>query len=196
MKKLLLFTMSLIFISCDIDEQGNTSNGLGYFILIAVIAFVIYGITSTNNYNKTIKDSGIDLSLYKKVGKYIGGHPEINESVDNVCILKYEGKLLLFILNPFKLPVVIPNSGISIADIDDITVNDASEIEHKITIGRIFLVGIFALGLRKKKKHEMAFVVIDWHKGKFNNSTTFYFEGKYAMNKANTARNELIKMCE
>jgi hypothetical protein len=67
-------------------------------------------------------------------------------------------------------------------------------MEKRITLGRVLLVGIFALAWRKKKKNELAFVTIEW-KEKFENSTIFSFEGQEAMQKANTARNELIKMC-
>ena len=60
----------------------------------------------------------------------------------------------------------------------------------------IFLVGIFALGWRKKKKNELAFLIIEWKKGKFENSTIFSFEGKEAFQNANTSRNKLISFYE
>ena len=84
---------------------------------------------------------------------------------------------------------------IVIENIKNITVEDASSIEKKITVGRLLLVGVFALAWRKKKTNELAFVVTEWNDGKFDHSTTFSFEGKEAMTKANTARNSLIKMC-
>jgi hypothetical protein len=197
MKNALLLFIPFFITSCDFDDNGNMSiNWFGYLLILAFVAFIIIMIAQTKNYEKEIKEKGIDLSLFKSIGKYIGGHPSINNEIDYVSIKKEEGCITLYETPPMKIPSRIPDADIPIKDIDDISVNDASEIERKITVGRIFLVGIFALGWRKKKKHEIAFVVIDWHKGKFNNSTTFCFEGKAAMNLANTARNELIKMCE
>ena len=48
----------------------------------------------------------------------------------------------------------------------------------------------------KKKKNEIAFVVINWNDGRFDHATTFSFDGKDAMQLANTARNNLISMCK
>lgn len=94
------------------------------------------------------------------------------------------------------MPDRIFDAEIPIEAVSDITIEDASSIEKKITVGRIFLVGIFALGWRKKKKNELAFLVIEWKKGKFEHFTTFSFEGKEAFQNANTARNKLISYCE
>ena len=60
---------------------------------------------------------------------------------------------------------------------------------------KFFLVGIFALGWKKKKVNEQAFVVIKWKTGKFVNETIFMFENKGALQLANTARNFLVKSC-
>lgn len=60
----------------------------------------------------------------------------------------------------------------------------------------MILVGVFAFAWKKKKKNEIAFVEIDWKKGKFNNETMFCFEGENAVQRANKARNGIIKFCQ
>ena len=48
--------------------------------------------------------------------------------------------------------------------------------------------------MQNENKKELAYLTINWKQGKFNHDTYFEFEGKDAMQKANTARNEIIKL--
>ena len=141
-----------------------------------------------------MKEAGLDKCPAVVCGDYVGGHPEVDIKIPNVKVLKKDDTLILLRINAVT-QVPDTTAQIPLSDIKNITVEDSSTIERKITVGRIFLVGVFALGWRKKKKNELAFVTVEWSDGKFAHDTLFCFEGHDAMNKANTCRNALIKLC-
>ena len=166
-------------------------------VIILIVIFIIVGVNGQKK-EKEIKDnyrsSGFDLDKLVKLGTYVGGHPDKNENADNCHVFK-SGEILEFYRKVIaEKPVKL--FSIKNESIKAITVEDATTMEKKVTLGRVLLVGIFALAWKKKKKNEIAFVVIDWSDGRFDNATTFSFEGKVAMQQANTARNELIRMCK
>ena len=193
---------ALSLTSCDFNDDGSASiSSYGWIIIIVIVIALIWGIISSNKTQKEAKEElakkGISFSDFKSVGMYAGGHPSLNESIKNVYVFKKDDTLLFYTqqVEGMDIPNLIQNSGIPINDISDIKLEDASSIEHRITVGRLLLVGIFAFAWKKKKKNEIAFVNIVWNKGKFQQETTFMFEGKDALQKANTARNELMKLC-
>jgi hypothetical protein len=204
MKKLIYFFPSFFLLqSCGISDDGVPCiTPLGWFIIVAILVFIFFvGRNQSKKIEATKKEmarDNLDFDQFTNLGTYAGGHPDINDSIENISIKKEGDVFKLYIVSPLhdKVPELIPSSEIPINDINDITIEDASSIEKKITVGRIFLVGIFALGWRKKKKEELSFLVIDWKKGKFNHSTIFSFTGKDSFTAANIARNKLISFCE
>jgi len=136
-----------------------------------------------------------DYTDYKLMGDYVGGHPLLNNTVNNILAREDEQEIGLYkSLSLFESPTRI--ASIPINAISNIQISDATTIENKITLGRVLLVGVFALAWRKKKKIEHTFLIVTWKNGKFDNDTIFSFEGKNAMQKTNIARNELIQMCK
>ena len=132
---------------------------------------------------------------FKLIGNYVGGHPLLNNTINDVYACELEDVIGLYInkswnFNPIRI------ASLNIKAISNIQINDASTIDSKVTLGRVLLVGVFALAWRKKKKTEQVFLIITWKKEMFENQTIFSFDGKNAMQKANTARNELIQMCK
>ena len=205
MKKitLLLSLLTITLSSCEINENGDTSiTGFGWFIIIGIIALIIYtGISTNKEKNESaikMKESGMNYVQFVSLGTYVGGHPGIDNNIDNIFCRKENEYLELYRIPVMdvSMPEKIAQSTIPINSINNITVEDASSIEKKVTLGRVILVGIFALAWRKKKKNELAFLVIEWKKGKFEHTTTFSFEGKNAMQIANTARNKIINICD
>lgn len=193
----------LLLSSCEFDDNGDASiSGFGWFLIFGIIFMFIIMIIKTNKESKEskikMKEKGMDYSQFVPLGTYAGGHPSINETVENTYCRKEEANLALYqiAVTGVSMPEKIIDATIPTESISNISIEDASSIEKKITVGRIFLVGIFALGWRKKKKNELAFLVVEWEKGKFEHSTTFSFEGKDAFQNANTARNRLIAFCE
>ena len=167
---------------------------LGGFILIMVIA-VNSSNKQTASANEKLRSQGLSLSDFKQTkASYAGGHPDVNNNFPSIAYLSKDGDLKFYTMPvSFQMPVL--KFKIKKDAVKNISLEDASTMENKVTLGRILLVGVFALAWRKKKKNELAFVVIDWNDGKFDHSTTFSFEGKDATQEANRFRNELIAIC-
>lgn len=196
------FLCYLLFTSCEFHDDGSASlTPLGWVVIIFIVLFIIWAIIDGNRQHKKAEEiltnMGISFSDFKSVGMYVGGHPSINESKKGVYAFKKDDNLILYTQKApgMEMPELIENSEIPIKDIKDIKLEDASSIEHRITVGRLILVGIFAFAWKKKKKNEVAFVSIVWTKGKFEQGTTFMFEGKDAFQQANTSRNKLMELC-
>jgi hypothetical protein len=142
---------------------------------------------------EALENRGIDPGELIQVGAYVGGHPDIDDFCSSCVIYSREGKLNICKLEgDLNLPKDL--AFICTSDIADIVVEDSSSIERKVTLGRVFLVGVFALAWKKKKKNEVGFITIEWNDGKFNHSTVFSTEGKDALQKVNTVRNKLYRL--
>lgn len=168
-------------------------------IVVALMAFAAFTTERDKEKSKEyMAKNSMSFSDFYPIGKYVGGHPQVDNLQENLYSSFKDGvfKFHKILIYEVSTPELVDGLDIAASDITDITVEDSSTIENKVTLGRIILVGIFALAWRKKKKNELAFVVIEWSKGKFSHSTTFAFEGRDALAKANTARNKLISFCE
>lgn len=198
-----LSLLAVTLSSCEMDANGNSSiSGFGWLIIIGAIALFISVGVSTNKESKEsatkMRERGMNYAQFAPLGTYVGGHPCIDNNMDHIFCRKEDESLELYripIMN-VSMPDKVEKSTIPIENITNITVEDASSIEKRVTLGRVILVGIFALAWRKKKKNELAFVVIEWKKGKFEHTTTFSFEGKDAMQSANASRNKIINICD
>jgi len=199
MKKILIISSLVTFFSsCVVKPNGDLGFADWFKVVfwLCVVGFIILIIKAGKDEKKTtakLEEQGLKQSDFKRVGHYVGGHPDQNEEILRMTV-RDDGEDLDFYdhfgqVGMPKYKFAIPKSYIK-----DITVEDATTIEKKVTLGRIILVGVFALAWRKKKKNEVAFVVINWNDGRFNHSTTFVQEGQNAMQEANTIRNHLIKL--
>jgi len=136
---------------------------------------------------------GYIMAHFIELGQYISGHPKISEPCQARGYVK-DGKLLLFSwVNQRLASMGEPIAKIESTLIKNIVIEDSSTFERRVTFGRVLLVGIFALAWKKRKKNELAFLVIEWNDGRFDHETMFQFEGADAMTKANKARNSLIE---
>lgn len=204
MKKYAFLLWSLLPIlvtSCAMDNNGSPHfTTFGWLLLFSVvIIFLILMIRVSKEREVSevkMKEKGMDYSQFVPLGTYGGGHPDIDKTIEGIYCRKEEENLALYHIPIMTVSMPDKITAIPIESITDITIEDASSIEKKITVGRIFLVGIFALGWKKKKKNELAFLIIEWKRGKFEHSTIFSFEGKDAFQNANTSRNKLISFCE
>ena len=201
MKKILLFALVvLLLVSCEEDSNGDISIS-AWFWVILVGAFVIAIIVAANeNKNKEENKSKIitqnNLSNIDATNaSYVGWHPDCDATVlDLYCALS-GGKICFYSLGGNNLNPGLVFS-IKTEAIQNIELEDATSIENKVTLGRLVLVGIFALAWKKKKKNELAFVVVKWNDGRFDHSTIFSCEGENAMQKANSLRNLLIRFAK
>ena len=166
-------------------------------LIIAIflfIAFAVHGSNQIKGNEKLITKKGFNISKEIETGKYIAGHPELDDSIENTII--FPKKDSLFIMKKDKASLLVEikeNAKITKESIKNILVEDQSTIEKRVTVGRLLLVGVFAFALKKKKKNETAFITIEWNDGKFDHETIFQFEGTNAMQIANKARNKIMR---
>ena len=120
-------------------------------------------------------------------GKYITGHPQINQPTIKTAIGSSPENLII-VVNP-STPEAKEIGKIPIKDIEDAYVEDASTIEKRVTATRLLTTGIFAFALKKKEKHELYYVTIKWKDGKFLSETIFEITGLDCLGAANRLRN-------
>ena len=191
--------LAFLTVSCAYNDSGDLEiTSTFWVILLLIITLIVIatvvGSKEVNAVKAKLTEQGIDVKEFVKCGNYAGGHPDIDKNILGAAVRKNGNTLEIY---EYPSITVMPKlkAGIPITAIKNISVEDASSMESKVSLGRVLLVGIFALAWKKKKKNELAFVTIDW-KTRFENTTIFNFEGKEAMQNANTARNALIKLCK
>lgn len=170
---------------------------MSIFWIVIITLVIIVIVVSINSNRKFKSDSAVmesrgyskDLSV--DTGKYIGGHPNISSPIDRTVIYPKGDQLEIF--NYYSAANGLKDAAIKFSSVKNIVIEDQSTIEKRVTVARLLLVGIFAFALRKKKKNELAYIIIEWNDGRFDHETIFEFEGINAMTNANTSRNRLIK---
>lgn len=164
-------------------------------VIIGIIIFISSGISGANklkeNYAK-FTELGYSLDTKIDTGKYVGGHPDINDPLPKSSIFPKDNNLEIMLESPTEIP--IKKGEIENSSVKNILVEDQSTVEKRVTVGRLLMTGIFAFAWRKEKKNELAYLTIEWNDGRFDHETIFEFEGYGSMQKANTARNNIIKI--
>ncbi|MEI6683446.1 MAG: hypothetical protein WCO44_12490 [Bacteroidota bacterium] len=170
---------------------------MGTFIgIIITIVFVYYALVWPIKRIRKIKATWNQLGFKLKdmidAGKYTYGHPDIDAPYELSYLMVINGKIEMFKVPLNQAPVLM--GSIPGDMIKDITIEDASTIERRVTAARLLLTGVFAFGLKKKKKNDLSYLVIEWQDRNFTHQTTFEFTEKGAMERSNKARNALIRL--
>lgn len=193
-----IWLLILINTSCVVKYNGDLGFALWFKVLfwIVIAVFIILLIRGNKEEKQTreiLARDGLKQSHFTRVGRYIGGHPDQNNEILSMTV-RDDGEDLDFYDHFGEVGMPKYKFAIPKESIINITMEDSSTMEKKITLGRVLLVGVFALAWKKNKKNEMAFVTINWKVDRFEHNTLFVHEGKNAMQKANTSRNHLIKL--
>lgn len=172
---------------------------IGILVLVALVGGM-HGNklkTSKEEAYDGIKTNGFEIESKTEICKYIAGHPELDNSVANIVLMKKEN--LLYLVKE-KLEVdkwkFFEVASIPIENIKDLAVEDSTTIEKKVTAGRILALGLFAFAAKKKVTNHLAYLTISWNDGKFNHDTIFEYDGQGAIQLANKSRNSLIRICK
>lgn len=168
-----------------------------------IIAFLIilFILTLIADFNKNRKQwtilgwHGISKEDMIPVGTYIGGHPNIDTSKFRAVIYKFEKDLIIAQQSsPGRPPERL--AFIPVSSVKNVQVENSSYGGDHIIPERPLMVDIYSHKLPHEKKTEHQFVIINWEDGQSVYSTIFSFEGKNVIQKANDARNALIKAIE
>lgn len=122
-------------------------------IIIALVLFVIVGRNGANKQkenNAKLVELGYSLESKIETGKYVAGHPDINDSISKTSIFPRGNKLEIMLEKPLELPTKMGE--IETRFIRNILAEDQSTVEKRVTAGRLLMTGIFAFAWKKKKK--------------------------------------------
>jgi hypothetical protein len=194
--------MLLDFMTPQGSASGHSGSGIiSLLIMMAILIFIVYLIVrATNKRTARLRDNPIDnnqkrksenslgISKFIKSGKYLSGHPSIINPINNSQIACNETDLMLFNSRSWQPMGIIP-----LKDITNISLEDASTIEKRVTATRLLTVGIFAFAAKKKKVTSLYYISIEWLSGKFKTETIFEFDGKDALINANKCKSYIME---
>lgn len=170
---------------------------MGYLI-VGIILLVLIGLVGSAQKDKKeeiLTKNGYKVSQRINSGRYVAGHPNLDKPLKlSTLIVKDQWLNIFEYPNGYDNEAPVHRAGIQLSAINNVLIEDETTVERKVTVGRLLLVGVFAFALKKKKVNELAYLTIQWKDNKFEHETYFEFEGKDAMQKANTARNGIIKL--
>ncbi len=166
--------------------------------LVPVLIFIIQMSQAENDIRKDMQENnamhlekrGLCIADFFNGGKYICGHPKLNEPRDNVKLAVKNNTIYIGREDNYGRIVEIREIAASI--IKNITVEDETTIRHRVGVKRLLAVGVFAFAMKKKVVNELAYLTIEWTQGQFSHETIFEFQGQGSLTTANTIRNRLI----
>jgi len=162
------------------------------FLIILFILTLIAGFNKNRKQWTILGWHGISKEDMIHVGTYIGGHPNIYTSKFRAVIYKFEKDLIIAEQfsprTPPERKAFILGSSVKNVQVE----NSIFDGDHIIP-ERPLMVDINSHILPHEKKTELQFVIINWEDGQSVYSTIFSFDGKNAIQKANAARNAIVK---
>lgn len=161
--------------------------------IVIGIAFIVGLILLGLHQNKKKKEKLNELGGIDEfpVGKYLVGLQDAGNATDNVICVVTENEFVF--INTFnkELGRIARNS------INEVVLEDKSQIESRVTATRLLALGIFAFAAKKKSKIREYCVLVDWDDENGNtNNTIFEFSDKNSSANANNAMNSLKKYIE
>lgn len=152
-------------------------------VVIVVILVIRNQITSTKKFAEQI-GAIVGVSF----GDYLFGLPNANSLTKNVDCYITDSALVFMSGTNFELGRIPRDS------INQVFVDDKSQISQRITVTRILTLGIFSLAAPKKKKYKEYCLVIDWDdENKIRHNSIFEFSGNDAGDRANLSANTVMK---
>jgi hypothetical protein len=159
------------------------------FGAIIIILVVIFSKMKGKEHEALKKEFGLDIMAFKELGRYVGGHPDIDTPIERLRGAIKDGNLMLFL----ELVPPTHKGNIPLNKIKKISIEDESTVTKRITVGRLLAVGVFALAWKKKQLEEHVYVVIEWNDGRFDHETIFEYEGTGSRESGNIIRNWMLK---
>ncbi len=176
------------------------------FLLIVIVFMVLISIgmqaKKQEKANLSLEEERrkkeLEIDQIFDAGKYLTGHSQITTS--NVKVYVYSKNDILYIA---ENSVNIKELGsIPLKEITNVTLEDASTIEKRVTATRLLTLGVFAFAAQKNEKHKLFYLVISWKEGKFDQDTIFEFEEPQvvpknqptALQNANVLKSEIMKL--
>ena len=200
MKRLpLLLSIISLLESCQSNDYGSyhiSLIGWTFMGALGLIMFLILvlkkGVVKEGGHVNKSSVPGITLIDFEPMGNYLGGHPASDNVIASTVFRKNSDCCLFFYKDgSYSLPEY--KFKIKIRSFKNIFVDDLSSFEKKLISGAITLTKEASNLIKKKNDGQLAFITINWTDGQSDNSTVFSFEGKDAMQRANTAKDSFLQ---
>lgn len=193
--------------SCSGDMTGTSAiiYLCLFFVLIIMFVFLIPSYPGFFEVNKKDEKDrttigtpvkSLDKTKFIRSGTLLSGHPNVDYSINNSVVEFRDNDLRIYRVSDYSYfyygegkPTFV--ASIPLDSISNIVTEDKTQIEKRISAGRLLLVGVFALAWKKKDVMEMQFVTVTWKPGKFENNTLFVFEGSGSTEHANRFSNAI-----
>lgn len=180
----------LALLISNIIEGSTEDVGLAVFVIIPGLLLVL-GFFAKKNIEKEKKRLYKNIDSVGKInlGKYIYGLKyQPDSTTENIeCFITDNALIFLNTLGK-EIDRIKTNA------INDIFIDDKSQITQRLTVTRILTLGIFSMAAPKKNKHKEFCLVIDWDsEDGSRNNTIFEFSGTKSNAMANQAINTLKK---
>lgn len=160
-----------------------------WLLIIVLIAVVlIVAVSAGGGSTPPVTPIQTEVTSFQATA-YKGGHPNLDNELNPVYLNLKDAQIEIS-SNSFGWS---GTAAIKYSQVKNIVVEDATTFEKRVTLGRVLLVGVFALAWRKNKKKEASYLTIDWNDGRFDHQTIFEYDGTGSLNRANTTRNAIIK---
>jgi len=175
------FCISFLF------QGGDKLDSAAPLLVILLVVIVIWVIRKQSTSTKIFAEQ-IGAIVGVSFGDYLFGLPNANSPTKNVDCYITDSALVFMSGISFELGRIPRDS------INQVFVDDKSQISQRITVTRILTLGIFSLAAPKKKKYKEYCLVIDWDDEKrIRNNSIFEFSGSDCAAKANLSANTVMK---
>jgi len=158
----------------------------GILIIIVIVVGAIIAIVQLVSKSNKAKELGAIEKV--SVGKYLVGLPDTTGPSENVDCAITENDFIF--ISGFGTEIGrIPRNAIN-----QIIIDDKSQISQRLTVTRLLTLGIFSLAAPKKKKHKEYCLAVDWDDAKGTKwNTVFEFSGIASQTLSSQAVNKLNK---
>lgn len=163
---------------------------VGWIIIILLIVIGIYcsniSLKEEEKYKKDIKS--VDKILI--YGKYLVGFPNIKSGA-NISECYINDKYFIFRKGIQQVEVGrIPRD-----QINNILIDNKSQITQRITVTRLLTLGIFSVALPKKEEQQRSYLLIDWNNEEgARQNTIFEFLSRNVAYKLLNELNKYVKV--
>ncbi len=125
-------------------------------------------------------------------GKYLHGHPEIDSQISDTQIMASETDVIIF-AGRYLIDKVVKVAEIPLTMIKNVSIEDATTFDKRVTLTRVAAIGVFALAAKKNIKNEISYLTIQWNDSRFDHETAFEISANNAVGTANSIRNMIIR---
>lgn len=187
-------------------QQASGDNAPAYCLVLAIIILVLFAVGVAKAVREHPKEKAEferkcnelherlkGFSVAIRIGKYLAGLPGVSESAYEICCAVLGNDFVFLEHTPVSASVLgLPSQAtlgnakspsilgtIPRDSINEIIVDDKSQVLQRLTVTRMLAFGVFSLAAPKARKHDTFCLVIDWDDDKgIRQNTIFEFTGK------------------